>query len=684
MSIVSRPKTGAANVKLSTFIQHQYFKPILGAALVVMSGLALLLMPLGEPWVLASYDYIFRFGARSLTNQVVLVAMDNEAHDSLGQSRGKWDRQLHARLLQVLANDGAAVAVLDVFFEKPGDPSVDAALAAALRRQKQVVLMAKQADLAHPAIDSARPMFPAELFLTAAQGNWGVAWLDPSLDGIVRCHWPFGVTEIYDDLPTVVARLTGVTSKARPEERWLRYYSEEGAWTSLSYHLALAQPAHYFSNKIVFIGNRPETPLPDGEMDEFRTPYTRWTGRSVGGAEILLTSFLNLANQDWLRRSHRWLEMLLLVVTGIGLAFALHRPWHPITALGLAAAMSLGAVLAGVSLSHLTNHWFPYLIIAGGQIPCALVWSLTMRHLPVATVVVPPGTAPAQPVADVPDYELFEPPFGEGAYGKVWLARNAVGQWQAFKAVYLAKFNHNPDPYDREFNGIRRYKPISDKHPGLLRVDFVSHKKREGYFYYVMELGDSLVPGWEENPALYKPRDLAGVRAQAPGKRLSIAECTAIGVTLAEALDFLHRLKLTHRDIKPSNIFFVNGRPKLGDVGLVTDLKTSGGDNTWVGTQGYMPPPPERPGTMQADVFGLGMVLYVISTGREPEAFPEISATIVGRMESAAFLPWNKIIVKACHPDTVQRYASAAELHADLLLLQAALAGSRPAVPPAV
>ena len=114
---------------------------------------------------------------------------------------------------------------------------------------------------------------------------------------------------------------------------------------------------------------------------------------------------------------------------------------------------------------------------------------------------------------DTPDYELFDPPFGEGAYGKVWLARNAIGQWQALKAVYLAKFNQSAEPYDREFRGIKRYKPVSDKHPGLLRVDFVSRKKRDGYFYYVMELGDARAPGWEENPAAYKPRDLASVQA---------------------------------------------------------------------------------------------------------------------------------------------------------------------------
>jgi hypothetical protein len=226
----------------------------------------------------------------------------------------------------------------------------------------------------------------------------------------------------------------------------------------------------------------------------------------------------------------------------------------------------------------------------------------------------------------------------------------------AFKAVYLEKFGNNHDPYDREFNGIKRYKPISDKHPGFLRVDFVSRKKRQGFFYYVMELGDSRVPDWEQNPKLYKPRDLDFVYKEAPGRRLPLQECARTGMALADA----------------SNIFFVNGQPKLGDVGLVTDVKPIGSEQTWVGTPGYMPPPPEPPGTIQADIFALGMVLYVISTGRKPALFPELSATLIEESGHQEFMRWNRIILRACDPERSQRYASVTDLHADLLNFVAA------------
>src|SRR5678815_6047021 len=97
---------------------------------------------------------------------------------------------------------------------------------------------------------------------------------------------------------------------------------------------------------------------------------------------------------------------------------------------------------------------------------------------------------PLEALPDTPDYELLNPPFGQGAYGKVWLARNAIGQWQALKVVYRANFGEDADPYEREFNGIKRYKPISDKHPGLLRVDFVSTRKPVSYTHLTLPTSD--------------------------------------------------------------------------------------------------------------------------------------------------------------------------------------------------
>ena len=654
---------------------------MLGAALAVLCGFMLWKTPLGEPWVNASYDYLFRFGTRAVTNRVTLILMDNEAYDYFHQIRGQpWNRGLHARLLNRLADDGCAFVVLDVFFQQPGDPTNDAALAEAMRRQHHTVLMAKQAQVTYQTksqtLDGAQPTLPSELFLGAAGTNWGVACLDP--DSTVRRHWPFPSPGPYPSLPWTAARLAGASLSESPQERWLRYYGRDGAAARLSYRFALDRPTNYFRGQIVFIGTAPETSLPGNEKDKFSTPYTRWTGESTGGVEILLASFLNLMNGDWLRRPAWGVEALVLLTAGLLLGGGLCRMrlW---VAFAVAMGVALVAAFGAISWSYFTNYWFPWLVIVGGQVPCALAWALAagIRHAFEKRAVSVSLSFPRPAVAvevlpKVPDYELFNPPFGEGAYGKVWLARNKTGQWRALKAVYLANFNQNTDPYEREFSGIKKYQPVSDQHPGLLRVEFVS-EKLAGYFYYVMELGDPLEPGWEREPSTYKPRDLVSERARSRGRRLPVRDCVRIGLALSDALDFLHRQGLTHRDIKPQNIIFVNGQPKLADLGLITEIRPPDQERTLVGTPGYMPPPPERPGTPQADIFALGMVLYVLSTGRSTAYFPEIATTLVEGKDPADFFPLNTVILKACQPDPAQRYASAAEMHQALQVAQKTL-----------
>ena len=336
-------------------------------------------------------------------------------------------------------------------------------------------------------------------------------------------------------------------------------------------------------------------------------------------------------------------------------------------------------MIVAVVLSYYANFWFPWLVVVGGQMPCALAWAMiAIKPSPAAAPVkaghkkpeTPNGTIilsfPEDELPDAPEYEITEPPIGQGGFGKVWICRNAIGQWQALKAVYESTFGDNRSPYEAEFKGLQRYKPVSEKHPGLLRIDLVSKMKPEGYFYYVMELGDAQVPGWEKSPQLYKPRDLENLRKQSPDRRLPIAECLRIVTGLADALNFLHQQKLTHRDIKPSNVIFVNDRPKLADIGLVADVRPVDQMHTMVGTLGYMPMPPEKPGTPQADIYALGMVLYVISTGCDPGFFPDITTNLMEKSNHQEFIQLNAIVLKACQPDLAKRYQTTAEMFHDL------------------
>lgn len=645
--------------------RQKFIWPAIGGALAALCGLLLLEMPVGGPWTNASYDYLFRFGSRAVTNNVALILMDNEAFDQFHQVRGQpWDRGLHAQLLNKLADDGCSMVVFDSFFRAPKDPVSDGALAAAMSRQRNVVLMAEQAQVTHPELAGAEAVLPATLFLAAARTNWGVAWLDPDGGSFVRRHWPFPSPGIYPSLAWTAAQRSGAALSARPQERWLRYYGEMGPWTRMSYGYALTEPTNYFRGTTVFIGIEPQSFLPGNGDDAFNTPYTRWTNQSKGGVEINLTEYLNLVNGDWLRRLPAWLEIVILTLTGIltGIGFCrLKFPMAVIAATAGAVAISLAAI----SWSYFTNYWFPWLIVAGGQIPFAVAWAgvAKIRELRQIEAVT------EEPIPETPGFELFQPPFGKGAYGNVWLAKNAAGQWRAVKVIYLKHFNGDTAPYEREFNGVTRYKPVSDQHPGLLRVDYVS-KKSDGYFFYAMELGDSLTINWQSEPKTYKPRDLGGERARSIGRRLPHADCIHIGITLADALTYLHEHGLTHRDIKPGNVIFVNGQPKLADLGLIAEIRPEDETKTFVGTPGYMPPPPEPPGTPLADIYALGMLLYVISTGNNAAYFPEIATTLVSTNEPAPYLALNAVILKACQPEPSRRYQSAAEFKEALAKLK--------------
>ena len=641
-------------VKLKAVTTATWFKPALGAGLTVLCGLLLGRTLVGEAWQNASYDYLFRFSARTFTNPVVLVLMDEESERVLGQGGGPWNRAIHAQFLNKLADDGARLVVFDVFFDSQKNPETDAALAAAMRRCGNVVLAADVLKPNERRVDQVEVEPIPKLFLDAAVGH-GVGAADPEPGGIARRQYPFGTRGDgpFRSLGWAAAAASGKTPDPAIEERWLRYYGEDGGWRRgwepIPYCQATNADAGFFRDKIVFIGRWPERSNPaSGSGDMFRTPYTRWNGPVIGGVQIHITTFLNLVNEDWLERSAPWVETILLVVSGIFLGGGLCR-FRPLTAALLAAAVALVTMLGFASWSYYTNGWFPWLVIAGGQVPCALAWTwlAPKRHS---------QNDWADGVERFPGYTTLGEPFGEGAYGKVWLVRNATGQLQALKEIERAKFE-DEDPYDREFRGIKNYKPFSNQHPGLLHIDHVNRNDRAGYFYYVMELGDPLDPEWEQKGELYQPRDLSSVCGQADLRRLSAHETIRIGIALVEALDYLHGQELVHRDIKPSNIVFVGGRPKFADVGLVRGAPTGGEALTQVYTEHYRAP--DGVGTKSADIYALGMTLYVISTGKHPRSFSELSTTLVAKPE---FMRLNEIICQACQPVASQRYASAAEM----------------------
>lgn len=279
------------------------------------------------------------------------------------------------------------------------------------------------------------------------------------------------------------------------------------------------------------------------------------------------------------------------------------------------------------------------------------------------------STDPPDGIPVIPDHRLTRV-IGSGAYGEVWLGHTVLGTPRAIKVIQRGSFE-SEQPFLREFEGIRRYEPISRSCPSLVPILQVGRDDESGFFYSVMELADPVpeAPGVDSppgsSPAAAKPYRARTLRTDLVTRgRLPIAECVEVGLAMADALETLHAAGLVHRDIKPSNIIHLRGRACLADVGLVSEAREG---SSCVGTAGYMAP--EGPGLPKADLYSLGMVLYEIATGLRLADYP---ATPPEWSQPGHLVEWEflEIVLRLAARDPARRHRDARDLRDELLLLR--------------
>jgi adenylate cyclase len=81
-------------------------------------------------------------GAKPAATDAVVVSIDKESADQLNipENPDKWPRSLHARLVEILSKQGAAVVTFDVHFIEPRSEKDDKLFADAMKRAGNVVL----------------------------------------------------------------------------------------------------------------------------------------------------------------------------------------------------------------------------------------------------------------------------------------------------------------------------------------------------------------------------------------------------------------------------------------------------------------------------------------------------------------------------------------------------------------
>ena len=205
---------------------------------------------------------------------------------------------------------------------------------------------------------------------------------------------------------------------------------------------------------------------------------------------------------------------------------------------------------------------------------------------------------------DFGDYELLEQ-LGQGGMGVVYRARQrsldrdvalkllAAGPWAS--PDFISRFT-------REAQSAARL-----QHPNIVPIYEIGTHAELNFFSMALVRGQSLAQRIDAGGAL-APKDAA-----------------VLVRSVAEAVDYAHRLGILHLDLKPANVLLdERGEPQVADFGLARRLdETLSNDSEEVsGTPSYMAPEQAQVKShrlsVATDVYGLGAILYELLTGRPP------------------------------------------------------------------
>ena len=159
----------------------------------------------------------------------------------------------------------------------------------------------------------------------------------------------------------------------------------------------------------------------------------------------------------------------------------------------------------------------------------------------------------------------------------------------------------------------------------------------------------------------------------------------AILLDVCEGLGYAHGAGIIHRDIKPSNVRILeDGTVKLMDFGIAKSMvsqSTLTQTGITLGTASYLAPEQIRGEELdtRTDLFSLGVLAYELVTGAKPFTGDHISTVLYKIMNEhpappstlAPDLPraLDAIILKALEKDRTRRYATCAEIKAELAVV---------------
>jgi hypothetical protein len=293
-----------------------------------------------------------------------------------------------------------------------------------------------------------------------------------------------------------------------------------------------------------------------------------------------------------------------------------------------------------------------------------------------------PGAEETGPQAAVPEPAAgdrlgrytIERPLGHGGMGTVYLAHDPViGRQVAIKVITARPETEEEARQYRERFLREAQAAGSLDHPNIIAVHDIGLDPASGRPYIVME--------YVEGPDLKRV-----LRERAP---LPPREAIRIAMQIASALDFAHGRGIVHRDIKPANVLLGDtGQVKITDFGVArlpdSDLTQT---DQMVGSPGFMSPEQLRGAAVdgRSDLFALGVILYLLLTGKSPFEGESVSEVLYRISTQPAEPPseaqgdvspdFDPILERALGKEPEARYQSGREMIEALRAAAASLPG---------
>ena len=192
----------------------------------------------------------------------------------------------------------------------------------------------------------------------------------------------------------------------------------------------------------------------------------------------------------------------------------------------------------------------------------------------------------------------FETSLGEGAYGKVWKAKDQkIGRIVALKQFKSAGME-GAWLCQSEIDRAGRL-----DHPGIPTIYDAGQK--DGQSYFTMK--------YVEGKTLKKIIHELSEGNLETHKRFPFGKRAEVMLQLLRTLCDLHDNNIVHRDIKPDNILVDhNGHAYLMDWGIALDLNQSNGEGELCGTPKYMSPEQCDQSKIdgRSDIYSLSATFY--------------------------------------------------------------------------